>query len=207
MACRWLRSECRRYGLEWRSVSAEEFEEARSEAQAHTLFELDRPGFVFFDDFDAAVRDRDPASQHQDQSTFLGGLDGLEVHHGVVYLFTSNARLADLNPAFRRPGRIDLVLAFSRPDADLRRKLIIRWHRDIISALQVDEVVAETEGLSYAEIEEVKKLLVLRQLDTGEWDWRWAWEVYRTGRGTGALRQRIGFTRNGHSERSASSRR
>ena len=55
MACRWLASECRRLGLAWRSVTAEEYEQARAERSVPELFYLDTPGIVLFDDFDAAL--------------------------------------------------------------------------------------------------------------------------------------------------------
>jgi ATP-dependent 26S proteasome regulatory subunit len=193
MACRWLRDRCIRERFAWRSVTAEEFESARHESQAHELFELDRPGIVFFDDVDMAVRDRGQFNQTSDHSTFLGGLDGLEVHRGVVYLFTSNAQLASLDSAFLRPGRIDLVMTFARPDAELRRRLIETWHADLLAAIDLDLVVAETEGLSFAEIEECKKLLVLNFAERAEWDWAAALAAFRFGRGPGGPRTAIGF--------------
>lgn len=193
MACRWLRDRCIRERFAWRSVTAEEFESARHESQAHELFELDRPGIVFFDDVDMAVRDRGQFNQTSDHSTFLGGLDGLEVHRGVVYLFTSNAQLASLDSAFLRPGRIDLVMTFARPDAELRRRLLGTWHAELLAALDLDLVVAETEGLSFAEVEECKKLLVLNFAERGAWDWAAALAAFRFGRGPGGPRTAIGF--------------
>ncbi len=182
MACRWLRSECERSGLEWRSVSAEEYSSSREDGEAHELFHLDRPGIVFFDDLDMALRDRERFGNSADHSTFLAAMDGIEVEHGVVYIFTSNARLADLDAAFRRPGRIDLVLTFPRPDAELRRRLISAfWHPDIVRHIAMDEATRQTEGLSFAELEEVKKLMVLTYLECGEWDWPRAWESFESG--------------------------
>jgi hypothetical protein len=194
MACRWLRSECNRYGLSWRNVSAEDFESARREGDAHELFDLERAGIVFFDDVDMALRQRGTFDPVAEQSTFLAGLDGLDVNRGVIYLFTTNARLEDLDGAFRRPGRIDLVLHFSRPDAVLRRRLIEAcWTPQIVAGLNVERVVAQTAGLSFAEMEEIKKLLVLRYLECGEFNWDWALGAFRIGRGGSDARPRIGF--------------
>ncbi len=192
MACRWLLSLCHKRGLRWRSVSAQEFAEAREGGDVRELFELDSPGIVLFDDLDSALRDGDASAA--DRSTFLTELDGLHPRQGVVYLFTSNARVTDLHPAFRRPGRIDLFIHFPRPDAELRRRFVSEhWHSDVTNAIDIDEVVAATEGLSFAEMDEVKKLLVLEFLETERWDWEAAWSAYGNGHSPGKTTQQIGF--------------
>jgi hypothetical protein len=195
MACRWLRDQCNRFRLAWDAVTAEQFEAARIEGNAHTLFQLDRPGIKLFDDIDLGVRDTAGAGHSGPQSTLLSGMDGLNTQCGVAYLFTSNARLEDLDPAFRRPGRIDLVMHFPRPDAALRRCFIgEHWHREIAAAIDVERAVSDTEGLSFAELDEVKKLLVLEFLESGRWDWQQAWESFSRGRTSAGGRRAIGFT-------------
>ena len=194
MACRWLRDQCNRHRLAWDVVTAEQFEAARSDGSAHALFQLDRPGVKLFDDIDLGVRGPGGVGHSGAQSTLLCGLDGLAVHCGVVYLFTSNARLEDLDPAFRRPGRIDLVMHFPRPEAGLRRQFITEhWHAEISAAINLERAVADTEGLSFAELDEVKKLLVLEFLETGQWNWPEAWENFWRGRTLTTGRKAIGF--------------
>jgi cell division protease FtsH len=181
MACRWLRSQCYKQGLAWRYVRAEYYERARMEGDVQSVFDLDDPGVILFDDFDLGVRNREEFGATSHHSTFLGELDGVDAHNGVVYIFTTNARLSDLDPAFLRPGRIDQVVQFPRPDAVLRRRVILEhWHADIRGAIDVDFMVAATEGLSFAELTELKKLLVLHFLDSKRWDWNWAWKVFQT---------------------------
>ncbi len=183
MACRWIRSQCQRRALAWRNVSAEEFSHALAEGQAHTLFQLGRPGVIFFDDFDSALRDRETHGTSTERASFLGGLDGIHAHHGVVYIFTSNARVEEIDPAIRRPGRLDVILHFQPPCAQLRRQLITtRWHEDLQNGLCLGRVVQQTEGLSFAELEELKKLLALQQIETGRCDWQQAWRDFRGGR-------------------------
>lgn len=181
MACRWLQAEAASRGYEWRNVTVENFEAHRTHGSASTLFDLSSPGFVMFDDFDAGLRHRDQTGgTSPEHSLFLAELDGLKVRHGVVFLFTSNARLSELDPAFRRPGRIDQVIHFPQPDAQLRRRLLVEaWPREITVAIPLDEVVAATGGCSFAEIDELKKLLVLRYLETDAWDWPWVWQEFR----------------------------
>jgi hypothetical protein len=200
MACRWLLSLCHRRGLRWQSVSAQEYASGKGGGDVHELFELDGPGIILFDDLDQSVRERD--GNDWDRSTFLTELDGLHPREGIVYLFTSNARVGDLDPAFRRPGRIDLYLHFPRPDAELRRIFVTeRWHADITSSLCIDRVVRETDGLSFAEMDEIKKLLVLRYLETASWDWGAAWSAYQSGHNSGKSVERIGFAAPGPRQR------
>jgi hypothetical protein len=185
-ACRWVRAECERRGWVARVVGPDEYQQARKSCDApqevRKLFEVDGRGVVFFDDMDIALRDRDTVKETDDQSVFLAALDGIEVTQGVVYLFTTNCPLELIDPAFRRPGRIDLTLHFPKPDAASRRTLIERWHRDIKAAVSPVRIVAETDGFSFAELDELKNLLVLRYVDTNTWDWTWAVDQFHANR-------------------------
>jgi hypothetical protein len=110
-------------------------------------------------------------------------------------VFTTNCSLDLIDRAFKRPGRIDVVLHFGPPDADLRRRLIGRWHPEIRAALDVERAVATTDGLSFAEVEEVKNLLIMHFMDAGRWDWDWAMRQLEVNRHElGAQRRRqVGF--------------
>lgn len=194
LAARWLYSQAQSLGIEWKTVTAEEYESARSDGSASELFQLNRPGVILFDDFDQALRNREQVGPGVDSSMFLAELDGIDVRSGVVYLFTSNARLDELDPAFRRPGRIDQIIHFPRPDADLRRRLIVeRWPAEVVTRIPVDEIAQTTVGCSFAEVDEIKKLLVMRFLQTDVWDWPWAWNTF-SGRGDDVRPKRpLGF--------------
>ncbi|MBD3675257.1 MAG: ATP-binding protein [Planctomycetaceae bacterium] len=179
-ACRWLESEADRLGYEWRTVSSDQYQNMCGHGQASRLFDLDRPGFVLFDDLDHALRNREDGISNLEQSRFLSELDGIRVRQGVVYLFTTNAGIDDLDPAFRRPGRIDHMIHFSAPNPDLRRDFMSKyWPREIAGQLPLDRAVEETGGLSFAELDEIKKQLVLNYLDSGHWDWDEALGMFR----------------------------
>ena len=93
-----------------------------------------------------------------------------------------------------RPGRIDVVVQFPRPDATMRRRVIeTRWHSDLSSGVDVDTLVSDTRGLSFAEIEEAKKLLVTRHVDTGRWDWPWVRQALLARQTAHQPRRPIGF--------------
>jgi cell division protease FtsH len=185
-ACRWILSECERRGWETNIVGPDEYQAARRDCNPATavkeLFRLSKPGVVFFDDMDIALRNRETVKETDDQAVFLGALDGIEVNTGVVYVFTTNCPVDLIDPAFRRPGRIDLIMHFPKPTAELREQLIGRWHADIRAALNLGHVLEDTAGLSYAEIEELKNLLVLRFSDGGGWDWEWTVRQFRENR-------------------------
>lgn len=213
-ACRWVWQQCLEAGLEYRIVSPDDFRAARQSpcnpAEAvKRLFHVDRAGVVFFDDLDMALRDRAATENPEDQAVFLGALDGIEVTVGAVYVFTTNLSPNLIDPAFRRPGRIDAVLHFPKPNDRLRRELVGRWHPDIRAMVDVARVVAETDGMSFAEVEELKNLLILRFTEVGGWDWGWAREQFDAHRQElSALRGPVGFAalvasnsaRNGHSD-------
>jgi hypothetical protein len=177
-ACRWLWQECLRLRYEYKMVTPDAYRAARASCNpvqaVKELFTVDRRGLVFFDDMDIALRDRSTVHETDDQAVFLSALDGIEVNEGVVYVFTTNCSLDLIDPAFKRPGRIDLVLHFHPPDAGLRRALVERWTDEIKAGIDLAEAVNQTEGFSFAEVEELKNLLILNYIEGNGWDWNWA---------------------------------
>jgi cell division protease FtsH len=203
MACRWIWEECRRRRWEWHLVTPDAYRAARQSCNPQEavrgLFTVSRRGIIFFDDMDLALRNRETVAETEDQAVFLGAMDGLAANEGVVFVFTTNCGLDLIDRAFKRPGRIDVVLHFKAPAAGLRRRLLERWHEDIRAALDLERAVETTDGYSFAEIEELKNLLIMRQLDAGVWDWDWAlhqFDVNRQELNT-RLRRQVGFGRAG----------
>lgn len=203
MACRWLWEACRDRSWEWRLVTPDAYRQARANGNAQeavrALFTVYRRGVVFFDDMDLALRDRDTVGETEDQAVFLSAMDGIQANDGVVFVFTTNCGLDLIDRAFKRPGRIDVVLHFQPPDAALRRRLLERWHADIRGGIDVERAVATTEGYSFAEVEELKNLLIMRWLESGAWDWDWALHQFDVNRHdlNQRLRRAVGF---GHAE-------
>lgn len=197
-ACRWIWHECLRRRWEWRLVTPDAYRQARASDSIEQLFSVDRRGIVFFDDMDIALRDRETVAETEDQAVFLSALDGITVNEGVVFLFTTNCALDLIDRAFKRPGRIDLVLHFDPPTAELRGELIQRWHPDILQALDVPKAVGQTDGMSFAEIEEIKNLLIMYYMDQNTWDWEQAlkqWEINRHDLTPQRKRRSVGFGR------------
>jgi hypothetical protein len=196
MACRWVWEACRRRGWEYRLVTPDNYRDARSSGTVKALFTVDRRGILFFDDMDLALRDRETVKETEDQAVFLSEMDGLTANEGVVFVFTTNCALELIDRAFKRPGRLDVVIRFRAPDAPLRRELIGRWHPDIRAGIDVEEAVRTTEGYSFADVEELKNLLVMHYAEAADWDWRRALRQFAVNR-SGLSAQpdrRVGFS-------------
>ena len=174
MACRWIWEACRERRWEYRLVTPDNYRSARTHDTIEDLFSVERRGIIFFDDMDLALRDREKVHETEDQAVFLSAMDGITVNEGVVFVFTTNCSLDLIDRAFKRPGRLDVVLHFKAPDADLRRRLLERWHPDIRRHLDLEAAVASTDGYSFAEVEELKNLLVMHFMEAERWDWSWA---------------------------------
>jgi AAA+ superfamily predicted ATPase len=198
MACRWVWEACRRRGWEYRLVTPDSYRAARSSGAVKALFTVARRGILFFDDMDLALRDRETVKETEDQSVFLSEMDGLTANEGVVFVFTTNCSLQLIDRAFKRPGRLDVVIRFRAPDPDaaLRRELIGRWHADIRAGIAVEEAVRSTEGYSFADVEELKNLLVMHYAEAGDWDWSWALRQFAINRSDMSAQpdRRVGFS-------------
>ncbi len=173
LACRWLVHECRTQGLLARVVTPDEYLAARDQHWVDDLFRLPKKGVIIFDDLDIALKQREEdASGGWDQANFLTALDGVSRQDGVVYIFTTNLSLSRIDEAIRRPGRIDVVLAFPLPTAVLRKKFIESWPTKIIDNLpNVLTAVSDTKDLSFAAMEELRCLFAREFLESGTWDW------------------------------------
>ncbi|QEL15811.1 AAA family ATPase [Limnoglobus roseus] len=199
-ACRWIYQECVRRNWDYRLVTADDYASARRDDDpgeaVRELFKVSKQGVVFFDDLDIALRDRDTVKETDDQSVFLTCLDGISGNEAVVYVFTTNCDIKLIDPAFRRPGRIDLTLPFPKPNADLRRRLVERWDAEIRATIGVESIVADSDGFSFAELDELKNLLIVHYLETQTWDWDRAKRVYRENRAdlaSGGKSRLVGF--------------
>jgi hypothetical protein len=182
MACRWIWEACRERRWEYRLVTPDNYRSARAHDGIEDLFSVERRGIIFFDDMDLALRDRERIAETEDQAVFLSAMDGIQAREGVVFVFTTDCSLDLIDRAFKRPGRLDVVLHFKPPDATLRRRLMDRWHEDIRAHLDLGAAVASTEGFSFAEVEELKNLLVMHFMDAGAWDWDWALRQFEINR-------------------------
>lgn len=161
MTCKWLRELCIKENLAHKVVTLDAYQKAVGKGTVKQLFELPdkKRGIIFFDDMDEAVRSRESGNNHV--SYFLTALDGIDSTEGIVFVFTTN-HMKDLDSAFVRPGRIDIFLPFKRPNKRLRRKFIEQtFDADIKNLIDIDDFAERTDDHSFAEIEEVRKMITL----------------------------------------------
>ncbi len=84
------------------------------------------PVIVFFDEMDSLFRTRGTGISSDVESTIvpqlLSELDGVESLKNVIVIGASN-REDLIDPAILRPGRLDVKIKISRPDADAARQI------------------------------------------------------------------------------------
>ena len=134
-ACRWLRNECLRLGLEHQEVGPDAYQPARQSCNpvqaVRDLFTVNRRGVIFFDDMDIALRDRNTVKETDDQAVFLARsmasrctrawfTSSRRTARSTSSTQLSSARAHRPRPALQRPNgrtppQIDRALASGRP--------------------------------------------------------------------------------------------
>lgn len=104
----------------WTFIYIQEVSELSHAIRFATAYQ---PAVVFAEDVDrAAGRDRDASV-----NTLLNTLDGIDSKATEVMVVLTSNHPEQLSPAMRRPGRIDVILEISTPDAEAVGRLI-RWY-------------------------------------------------------------------------------
>lgn len=146
---------------------------ARKRHGVSNPFYLESGGLIIVDDVDINVFNRKQAGAAACE--LLAQLDSIEKSSKpTVIIFSTNEKTADIDPAFLRPGRIDVKISIDLPDEVLRKRFIESWKEEIQEHVNVDDAVAKTEEWSFAEIEEIKQQigmkLLLKQEPTIDWE-------------------------------------
>ncbi|MFK4852713.1 ATP-binding protein [Microbacterium sp. ZW T6_19] len=128
------------------------------------------PCVIFFDEFDALGGRRASGgggsqSMRMIVTQLLEELDGVTSENDGVYFLAATNRPWDIDPALRRPGRIDKTVLVLPPDA-VARAAILQGDLDGKPQDDVDviAVAAATEGFSGADIAQVAKHALQRSL-------------------------------------------
>lgn len=113
-----------KYVGETESKLREVFKKAREKASQ------DVPVVVFFDEMDSLFRMRGSGISSDMEATvvaqFLSEIDGVESLNNVIVIGASN-RQDLIDPAVLRPGRLDLKVKVSRPDANSARDIFNKY--------------------------------------------------------------------------------
>ncbi|MBL3688182.1 ATP-binding protein [Leucobacter zeae] len=121
------------------------------------------PCVIFFDEFDAlgGRRTSGGGGSHAMRmivTQLLEELDGVTSENDGVYFLAATNRPWDIDPALRRPGRIDKTVLVLPPDA-VAREAILQGDLEgkPVDGADIAAVAAATEGFSGADIAQVTK--------------------------------------------------
>lgn len=131
----------------------------QSERNLHELFQQARraaPCVLFLDEIDAlgAKRSLNRGSAMRNVvNQLLAEMDGVNSKNEGVYVLAATNQPWDIDPALRRPGRLDRTLLVLPPDGPAR-EAIFRYHLSSkpIEGINLASLAADTEGLSGADI-------------------------------------------------------
>ena len=145
-----------------------------SEKNLHELFSQARraaPCVLFLDEIDALAQKR---TQTRNSATrgvvnqLLSELDGVATANEGVYILAATNQPWDIDPAMRRPGRLDRTVLVLPPDGPAR-EAIFRYHLSTrpIEGVDLKALSARSEGLSGADIAYVCELATENALMDG----------------------------------------
>ncbi|ROR93501.1 ATPase family protein associated with various cellular activities (AAA) [Salana multivorans] len=128
------------------------------------------PCVVFFDEFDALGGRRASGgggshSMRMIVTQLLEELDGVASQNDGVYVLAATNRPWDIDPALRRPGRIDRTVLVLPPD-EVAREAILRGELagKPVDGVDAAAVAAATDGFSGADVAQVARVALQRAL-------------------------------------------
>jgi cell division protease FtsH len=130
-----------------------------------------QPAVIVLEDVDLVAEDRGfGPGANPVLFSLLDAMDGAASDADLLFLLTTN-RADLLEPALAaRPGRVDVAVEITLPDAEARRRLLAVYTRGVPLALSdadIDDVVARTEGVTASFVKELVRRSVLEALTSG----------------------------------------
>ena len=133
-----------------------------SETNLHNIFQQARkhaPCVLFLDELDAIGIKRSLARNSSMRSTvnqLLEELDGVSSDNDGVYLLAATNAPWDIDPALRRPGRLDRTLLVLPPDEPARAAILHTHLRERpVEGIDLQALARATEGLTGADLSHV----------------------------------------------------
>ena len=126
------------------------------------------PAIIFIDEIDAIAPKREEVVGEVERrvvSQLLALMDGLQPSDGIIVIGATNIPNS-LDPALRRPGRLDREIEVGVPDRNAREEILLIHCRDMPLADDVDlkELARITHGYVGADLESLCKEAALRAL-------------------------------------------
>ena len=133
-----------------------------SEANLHNVFQQARdhaPCVLFLDELDAIGMKRSLSRNSSMRSTvnqLLEELDGVGSNNEGVYLLAATNAPWDIDPALRRPGRLDRTLLVLPPDEPARAAILHTHLRERpVEGIDLQALARVTDGLTGADLSHV----------------------------------------------------
>lgn len=133
-----------------------------SEANLHNVFQQARdhaPCVLFLDELDAIGMKRSLSRNSSMRSTvnqLLEELDGVSSNNEGVYLLAATNAPWDIDPALRRPGRLDRTLLVLPPDEPARAAILHTHLRERpVEGIDLQALARVTDGLTGADLSHV----------------------------------------------------
>lgn len=130
-----------------------------SERNLHEVFEAARastPCVLFLDEFDAIGQKRSQlrhSSMRGVVNQLLTELDGVGSDNEGVYVLAATNHPWDVDPALRRPGRLDRMVLVIPPDAEARAAILHTHLKDKpVTGVDLSRIARRTEGFSGADL-------------------------------------------------------
>jgi len=130
-----------------------------SERNLHQLFEAARrnaPCVLFLDEIDALGHKRSSLQSSVMRTLgnqLLAELDGMDGDNDGVFVLAATNAPWDVDPALRRPGRLDRTVFVAPPDAEARAAILEYHLRDRpIAAIRLEPLVRSTADFSGADL-------------------------------------------------------
>jgi SpoVK/Ycf46/Vps4 family AAA+-type ATPase len=133
-----------------------------SEKNLNSLFQMARenaPSIIFIDELDALAGHRGEAKQHPARSVvnqLLMELDGHDGSNEGVLIIAATSAIANVDPAFLRPGRFDRRILVPLPEDTARAEILRMQARNRpVATLDYDALAKMLENYSGADIAQV----------------------------------------------------
>lgn len=119
------------------------------------------PCILFIDEIDAIGSRRNFSGDHANYGVqvvngLLEALDGSDAREGVVVIAASNFP-DELDPALRRPGRLDRLIVLGLPDYDDRKTILTIHLGRVLDVSEINYVARVTDGYSGAELAQLAR--------------------------------------------------
>ncbi len=192
MLTRYIRDLAKYHNLTCSIVTTSDINASFSKESLEDML-YDPSDIVIFDDINIEYLSRS-GSGSDVACSFLSALDGVKKSNNIsVRIFSTNEEIKDIDPAFLRPGRIDKVFTFKKPNKNLREKFISNFHRDILSNIDLQDLLDKTDDFSFAQLESVKTNLVSNFLMKNSWNLDKALESVVGNNSSKKKQSRVGF--------------